>query len=82
MILLRSISQLKQALGAELPPGMPSSFHPFKSMQDWPGGSPMSWHSSTQNPFSHSNEMSDVDASVDLPVGSPALWNSHSLSQI
>lgn len=79
---MRSISQREQALGAELPPNMPSSFHPFNSMQDWPGGSPMSWNSSTQNPFSYSNEMSDVDASVDSPVGSPASWNSHSLHQI
>ncbi|KAL2516490.1 COP1-interacting protein-related [Forsythia ovata] len=79
---MRSISQVEQALGAELPPIMPSSFHPVKSIQDWPGESPMSWNSSTQNPFSYSNAMSDVDASMNSPIGSPASWNSHSLSQV
>ncbi|KAL2493342.1 COP1-interacting protein-related [Abeliophyllum distichum] len=79
---MRSISQVEQALGAELPPIMPSSFHPVKSIQDWPGESPMSWNSHTQNPFSYSKEMSDVDASMNSPIGSPASWNSHSLSQV
>ncbi|KAL2462385.1 uncharacterized protein Fot_53622 [Forsythia ovata] len=68
----RSVSQVDQALGAELP----------TMVQDWTAESPLSWNSCTHHPFSYPHEMSDVDASVDSPVGSPASWNSHSLSQI
>ncbi|CAI9767096.1 unnamed protein product [Fraxinus pennsylvanica] len=69
---IRSFSQVDQALGAELP----------TMVQDWTAESPLSWNSRTQHPFSYPHEISDVDASVDSPVGSPASWNSHSLSQI
>ncbi|KAL6539249.1 hypothetical protein OROGR_011898 [Orobanche gracilis] len=53
------------------------------SMQDWLEESPVSWnHSHQQNPFSYPHEMSDIDASADSPVGSPASWNSNSYNQI
>ncbi|KAI3455658.1 hypothetical protein Pfo_012321 [Paulownia fortunei] len=76
-----TFSRVDQALGSQLPSEIPSSFLPVDSMQDWPGESPMSWNSRTQHPFSYPHEMSDVDASVDSPVGSPS-WNSHSFNQM
>jgi hypothetical protein len=37
-----------------------------------PGESPLSWISRKNDPFSYTNEASDIDAS---PMGSPASWN-------
>ncbi|XP_022889542.1 uncharacterized protein LOC111405076 isoform X3 [Olea europaea var. sylvestris] len=69
---MRSFSQVDQALGAELP----------AIVQDWTAESPLSWSTPIQHPFSYPREMSDVDASIDFPVGSPASWNSNCLRQI
>ncbi|XP_075520222.1 uncharacterized protein LOC142553675 [Primulina tabacum] len=77
-----TFSQLDKALGSQLPTVVPSGFHPVESMQNWPGESPMSWKSHIQHSFSYPHDLSDVDASVDSPVGSPASWNSQSLSQV
>ena len=33
------------------------------------------------HPFSYPHETSDIDASMDSPIGSPVSWNSHSLAQ-
>ncbi|KZV27545.1 hypothetical protein F511_04596 [Dorcoceras hygrometricum] len=74
-------SQLDKALGSQLTTVVPSGFHPVESMQDWPGESPISWKSHIQHSF-YPHDLSDVDASVDSPVGSPASWNSQSLNQI
>jgi len=41
----------------------------------------VSWNSRMQHPFSYPHETSDIDAYVDSPIGSPASWNSHSLTQ-
>lgn len=62
-------SLVDQALGSKLP--IPLSFHPVESVPDWSGESPVSWNSHIQHPFSYPHEMSDVDASVGSPVGSP-----------
>ncbi|XP_073049741.1 LOW QUALITY PROTEIN: uncharacterized protein [Primulina eburnea] len=77
-----AFSLLDQALGSQLSTVVPSGFHPVESMQDWPGESPMLWNSRVQHSFSYPHDLSDVDASVDSPVGSPASWNSQSLSQV
>ncbi|KAK6148773.1 hypothetical protein DH2020_016298 [Rehmannia glutinosa] len=76
-----TFSRVDQALGSQLPSDIPSNFLPADSMQEWPGESPVSWNSRTQHPFSYPHEISDVDASVDSPVGSPS-WNSLSFSQM
>lgn len=74
-----TFSAVDQALGSKFPREIPSCFLPVDSMQDWHNGSQMSWNSRTQHPFSYPHETSDVDASVDSPIGSPT-WNSHSLT--
>ncbi|KAK6124696.1 hypothetical protein DH2020_041551 [Rehmannia glutinosa] len=76
-----TFSRVDQALGSQLTSDIPSNFLPVDSMQEWPGESPVSWNSRTQHPFSYPHEISDVDASVDSPVGSPS-WNSLSFSQM
>ncbi|GAB4850006.1 hypothetical protein Ancab_029305 [Ancistrocladus abbreviatus] len=78
---VRCNSQVDIASGAELPVTMSSAFHATGTVQDSPGESPRSWNIRMQNPFSFSNEISDIDASVDSPLGSPAYWNSHPLTQ-
>ncbi|XP_057770720.1 uncharacterized protein LOC130990495 isoform X2 [Salvia miltiorrhiza] len=74
-----TFSAVDQALGSKYPREISSCFLPVDTMQDWHNGSPMSWNSRTQHPFSYPHETSDVDASVDSPIGSPS-WNSHSLN--
>ncbi|XP_048234601.1 uncharacterized protein LOC8260430 isoform X2 [Ricinus communis] len=78
---LRSHSQIDPSSVPELPTSISSTFHAVGSLQDSPGGSPVSWNSRMHNPFSYPHEISDIDASVDSPIGSPASWNSHSLTQ-
>ncbi|GAB4841949.1 hypothetical protein Ancab_011906 [Ancistrocladus abbreviatus] len=78
---VRCDSQADTGLAAELPATMPSSFRTIGSVQDSPGESPGSWNVRMRYPFSFSNEISDIDASVDSPIGSPAYWNSHPLAQ-
>ncbi|WCJ39356.1 hypothetical protein M5689_020348 [Euphorbia peplus] len=72
----RFLSQVDPSSVAELPSSIPPTFH----VQDSPSESPVSWNSRLHNPFSYPHEISDIDASVDSPIGSPA-WNSHSLAQ-
>ncbi|KAK4354538.1 hypothetical protein RND71_026732 [Anisodus tanguticus] len=74
---LRSFSQVDSALAAVLP----SEFLSGGIVQDSLGESHVSWNLHAHHPFSYAQEMSDVDASVDSPVGSPVSWNSQSLSQ-
>ncbi|CAN0877749.1 COP1-interacting protein 7 [Linum grandiflorum] len=74
-------SQLDISLGAEAPPAVPSGFDTVDSLQDSSGESPFSWNLRMHQPFSYQHEASDVDASADSPIGSPASWNSHSLAQ-
>ncbi|XP_057535641.1 uncharacterized protein LOC130813783 [Amaranthus tricolor] len=76
---LGSLSQAGHVSATELPTSMSSLFRSIGSIQDSPGGSPGSWNQRVHNPFSFSNEISDIDAS-DSPLGSPA-WNSYSLAQ-
>ncbi|KAL0429950.1 UNVERIFIED_CONTAM: hypothetical protein Sradi_0621000 [Sesamum radiatum] len=77
-----TFSHVDQALGSKLRAVLPRGFLRAEPMQDWPEESPVSWNSCAQHPFSYPHEMSDVDASVDSPVGSPGSWNSHSLNQL
>lgn len=78
---MRSLSQVDPASVAELRATEPSTFHSVGSLQDSPGGSPVSWNSRIHHPFPYQHETSDIDASADSPIGSPASWNSHSLTQ-
>uniref|UniRef100_A0A2P2LIN2 Uncharacterized protein n=1 Tax=Rhizophora mucronata TaxID=61149 RepID=A0A2P2LIN2_RHIMU len=77
---LRSLSHIDPSLVAELPSSVPSTYHAVRSLQESPGESPMSWNSQLRHPFSYQPETSDIDASLDSPIGSPASCNSHSLS--
>ncbi|KAM1219192.1 hypothetical protein ACFX2G_047292 [Malus domestica] len=79
---VRSLSQVDLASMAELPAAAPSTFHTLGSLPDSPGESPISWNLHVHHSFSYPHEASDVDASVDFPIGSPASWNSHGLTQI
>ncbi|XP_057535645.1 uncharacterized protein LOC130813784 isoform X2 [Amaranthus tricolor] len=76
---LGSLSQAGHVSATELPTSMSSLFRSIGSIQDSPGGSPGSWNQRVHNPFSFSNEISDIDA-FDSPLGSPA-WNSYTLAQ-
>lgn len=76
---LRSLSQADPDSVAELPAAVPSTFHAIGSLQGSPGESPVSWNSRMHHPFSYPHETSDIDASLDSPIGSP--WNSHTLNQ-
>ncbi|PRQ51637.1 hypothetical protein RchiOBHm_Chr2g0146661 [Rosa chinensis] len=78
---VRSLSQADPTSVAELPAAVPSTFHAVESVPGSPGESPMSWNLQMHHPFSYQHETSDIDASVDSPMGSPASWNSHGLSQ-
>ncbi|GMH16045.1 hypothetical protein Nepgr_017886 [Nepenthes gracilis] len=78
---VRCVSQTDGALEAELPAALPSAVGPMGSVQDSLGEIPGSWNLCMHNPFSFSNEISDIDASVDSPIGSPAYWNSHAIAQ-
>ncbi|PHT62571.1 hypothetical protein T459_33592 [Capsicum annuum] len=75
---LRSFSQVDSALEAVLP----SEFLSGETVQDSVGESHVSWNLHAHRPFSYAQEMSYVDASVELPGGSPVSWNSKSLSQM
>ncbi|MCD7455895.1 hypothetical protein HAX54_030048 [Datura stramonium] len=74
----RSFSQMDSALDAVLP----SEFLSGGTVPDSLGESHVSWNLHAHHPFSYAQEMSDVDASVDSPVGSPVSWNSQSLNQM
>ncbi|KAK4726460.1 hypothetical protein R3W88_031377 [Solanum pinnatisectum] len=74
---LRSFSQVDSALEDVLP----SDFLSGGTVQDSVGESHVSWNLHAHHPFSYAQEISDVEASVDSPVGSPVSWNSQSLSQ-
>lgn len=76
----RSLAQVDPILGGEMPNAFPSTFNGVGSRQDSPVESPVSWNSRAPHPFSYPHESSDIDASIDSPIGSPA-WNSRSLIQ-
>ncbi|OIT20412.1 hypothetical protein A4A49_38896 [Nicotiana attenuata] len=78
---LRSSSQVDSAFEAVLPSIVPSEFLSGGMVQDSLGESHGSWNLHAHPPFSYAQEMSDVDASIDSPLGSPVSWNSQSLSQ-
>ncbi|XP_009763170.1 COP1-interacting protein 7-like [Nicotiana sylvestris] len=78
---LRSSSQLDSASEAVLPSVVPSEFLSGEIVQDSLGESQGSWNLHAHHPFSYAREMSDVDASMNSPLGSPVSWNSQSLSQ-
>jgi len=60
-----------------------SKFNPSAgNVQESPGESPGSWNSNIHHSFSYAHEASDVDASVDSPIGSPASWSSHPLNHM
>ncbi|KAI5422311.1 hypothetical protein KIW84_045675 [Lathyrus oleraceus] len=76
----RSLAQVDPILGGEMPNAYQSTFNGVGSLQDSPVESPVSWNSRVPHPFSYTHESSDIDASIDSPIGSPA-WNSRSLIQ-
>ncbi|KAL1811369.1 uncharacterized protein LOC108227169 [Daucus carota subsp. sativus] len=75
---LHSSSQVDKSL---FPSSTHSTLHAVGAVQESPGESPMSWNSRVQHPFSYPHDGSDIDASVDSPMGSPASWNLHPLNQ-
>ncbi|KAF8388690.1 hypothetical protein HHK36_025370 [Tetracentron sinense] len=79
---LRSFSQVDPDLVAEVASVAPSTFHTLHHAQGSPGESPALWNTRMHHSFSYTRETSDIDASVDSPIGSPASWNSHSLAQV
>ncbi|XP_043706843.1 uncharacterized protein LOC122656410 isoform X2 [Telopea speciosissima] len=80
---LRSLSQVDHNLVVDVVASGPIPIHGFAgNVHDSLGESPASWNSHVHHPFSYVNETSDIDACVDSPVGSPASWNLHSLSQM
>ncbi|KAL6956169.1 hypothetical protein U1Q18_026798 [Sarracenia purpurea var. burkii] len=68
---LRTSSHADPSFVAELPAAVPSTFQPVGSVQHSPAESPVSWNSASQHAFSYAHETSDIDASVDSPIGSP-----------
>lgn len=77
---LRSLSQVDDNSAAALVSNSSKFNTSVGTAQDSPGESPGSWNSRVCNPFSYTQDASDVDASADSPIGSPASWNSHSLN--
>lgn len=75
---LQSSSQVDKSL---FPSSTHSTMHAVGAVQESPGESPMSWNSRVQHQFSYPHDGSDIDASVDSPMGSPASWNLHALNQ-
>lgn len=73
-----SISQLDPGSNAELPAAMTSRQQSIGSFLDSPGESPVPWNSRVKHQYP--NEASELDPSVDSPVGSPAFWNFSSLN--
>ena len=60
-----------------------SKFNPSAgNVQESPGESAGSWNSNIHHSFSYAHEASDIDASVDSPIGSSASWSSHQLNQM
>ncbi|XP_023643151.1 uncharacterized protein LOC17896027 [Capsella rubella] len=60
-----------------LPATVPPKVLTATSLMDSPGESPLSWNANLQHSFSYPHEhSSDVDASADSPMGSPASWSS------
>ncbi|GAB2268993.1 hypothetical protein Dimus_003922 [Dionaea muscipula] len=76
---IRCVSQADSGSIAELPLVMEPTFRAMGPAQGSPGESPGSWNARSHNPYSFSNEISDIDASVDSPIGSPAYWNPQSI---
>jgi hypothetical protein len=76
----RSLAQVDAILGGEMPNAFSTTFNGVGSLQESPVESPVSWNSRAPHPFSYPHESSDIDASIDSPIGSPA-WNSRSLIQ-
>ncbi|CAE5967230.1 unnamed protein product [Arabidopsis arenosa] len=74
-----SFSQLEPGLNAELPAAMASRHQTMGSILDSPGESTGPWNSRVKHRYA--NEASELDASVDSPMGSPAFWNFSSLNQ-
>ncbi|KAL1212091.1 COP1-interacting protein 7 [Cardamine amara subsp. amara] len=73
-----SISQLDPGSNAELPAAMASRHQTMGSILDSPGERNVLWNSRVKHQYP--NEASELDASVDSPVGSPAFWNLSSLN--
>ncbi|KAL8138640.1 hypothetical protein V2J09_004641 [Rumex salicifolius] len=74
---MRVPSEVDPGSMSEMPTALPSTFRSMVSVLDSPGESPGSWHSRMHNPYSFQHEISDFDASVDSPIGSPAYWNTN-----
>ncbi|CAN1287356.1 ABC transporter B family member 19 [Linum perenne] len=74
-------SQIDTSSVVEHPAAVASGFDNIEPLQDSSGESPFSWNLRMHHPFSYQHEVSDIDASADSPIGSPASWNSHSLAQ-
>ncbi|CAM8955971.1 unnamed protein product [Rhodiola kirilowii] len=77
----RSLYQHDSNPEAELPATEPAVFQAMGSVQESPSESPLSWNARMHQSFSYPQESSDIEASVDSPMGSPASWNSHSMTQ-
>ncbi|KAK8551320.1 hypothetical protein V6N12_039966 [Hibiscus sabdariffa] len=77
----RSLSQVDPTSVAQMPAAVLTTFHSAVSLQESPGESPVSWNSRMHHPYSYPHETSDIDASMDSPIGSPASWNPHPLAQ-
>ncbi|KAG7625187.1 hypothetical protein ISN45_At03g014390 [Arabidopsis thaliana x Arabidopsis arenosa] len=73
-----SFSQLDAGSNTELPAAMASRHQTMGSILDSPGESTSPWNSRVKHRYP--NEASELDASVDSPVGSPAFWNFSSLN--
>ncbi|KAE8656232.1 putative Sequence-specific DNA binding transcription factor [Hibiscus syriacus] len=78
---IRSLSQVNPKSVAELPAAVLTTFHSAVFLQKSPGENPVSWNSRMRHLYSYPHETSDIDASMDSPIGSPASGNSHSLAQ-
>ncbi|XP_061375217.1 uncharacterized protein LOC133317379 [Gastrolobium bilobum] len=75
-----SLAQVDPISVGEMHTVFSSAFNGVGSLQDSPVESPV-WNSHMPHHFSYPHESSDIDVSMDSPIGSPASWNSHSLNQ-
>ncbi|EOA29741.1 hypothetical protein CARUB_v10012830mg [Capsella rubella] len=73
-----STSQLDSGSNTELPASMGSGHQTMGSILDSPRESTVPWNSRVKDQYL--NEASELDGSVDSPVGNPAFWNFSSLS--
>ncbi|XP_010487205.1 PREDICTED: uncharacterized protein LOC104765225 isoform X1 [Camelina sativa] len=73
-----STSQLDPGSNAELSADMASRHQTMGSLLDSPGENTVPWKSRVKHQYP--NEASELDGSVDSPVGSPAFWNLSSLN--